>query len=227
MPLPRTKKHRRWTLLLRKTFPAVPATATEQSPGEPDVFVANLEPAGNLDMGALGIKPVWAPQAVVTSPDGAVMGLNAAWTNVTSDIVNQSVAGAFATLSYGFTPGESVQYFLNGTLANTFTAGATYGYVGVGGTGAGFGFITVYLKGLTSLKESGCVVQVSPTGPYAPGIACAPHAVNTAGASPALLLFATGYPVSTSVQRYRNGVASGTTTTVYRRHFLHSAHSCK
>ena len=101
-------------------------------------------------------------------------------------------------------------------LAATFAANSPNGYLGVTiNTGAGFGFITMEQRGLTSGKESGAVVQVQTAGPgvVPQGVAGAPHAVNSAGASPFLLLFGTGYPVSAVIPLHRNGVAAGTAAT--------------
>src|SRR5204863_107810 len=80
-------------------------------------------------------------------------------------------------------------------------------------TGAGFGYITIEEIGLTSLKNTGAVVQVAPTGPYLPGTAAAPHAVNSAAATPFLLLYGWGYTPSATVNLFRNGVSAGSATT--------------
>src|SRR5439155_23694999 len=90
-------------------------------------------------------------------------------------------------------------------------AGKADGVFAVGiSTGAGFGYVTIGQKGLTSGKETGGVVQVAPTGPYLPGVTAAPHAINTA-ASGHFYLYGWGYPPSTStaVTLYRNGVFQG------------------
>ena len=185
----------------------------------------SLSPNGEIDMGALGIRPL--PLALVPSsinvgnngPDSAAIGANAAYMQSTTDIVDQNTTAAFAALSTGWTLGEFVQIYVNGVLTSTlmsgsFGSGTPLGYLAISiNTGSGFGYVTVEGRGLTSGKQAGAVVQVAPTGPYLPGLAGAPHAENTSGTSPAILLFGTGFPASTVVTRYRNGVNLATTTT--------------
>ena len=185
-------------------------------PSAPGVSITSLEDDGIVDMAALGIYPTEVPvtsPGTPSSPDGAAVGLANAFLGISHEIVNHNTTGAFGTLSSGWTPAESVQFYLNGSLAGTFAASAN-GAVAVGvNTGAGFGYIKVDEKGLTSLKETGGVVQVAPTGPYLPGVTAAPHAVNTSAATAPLLLYGWGYPASTLVNLYRNGISLGTTTT--------------
>src|SRR5438552_6507199 len=139
-----------------------------------------------VNLAELDIHPAAAPlplralSADAGSPEGAAMGTGKAFMGVTTEVVNQSIAtGAFGILSSGWIPAESVQVYFNGALVGTFAANAD-GVVAVNvGTGAGFGYIAIEEIGLTSGKDTGGVVQVAPTGPYLPGVAGAPHAINT------------------------------------------------
>ena len=111
-----------------------------------DIGVSQMD-SGHIDMAALDIPPLSAPlplraPSVDPGPNGAAVGTSNAFLGITTEIVNQSTTNAFGTLASGFTPAESVQFWLNGALAGTFAASAN-GTVAVGiNTGAGFGFIT-------------------------------------------------------------------------------------
>ncbi len=143
-----------------------------------------------VDLAALDIHPTAGPLPLralsgdAGSPNGAAMGTGKAFMGVTTEVVNQNIAtGAFGILSSGWTAGESVRLYFNGLLAATFAANAD-GVVAVNvGTGAGFGYLSIEEIGLTSGKDTGGVVQVAPTGPYLPGVAGAPHAINTTAAA--------------------------------------------
>ena len=202
--------------IAQSSVPTVQGILSQEPPSAPGVVATDLPVSGHIDMAALGIHPAPFPLA----PDSAAMGTGSAFMQTSSDIVNQSVTPvAFAALSTGWTPGEMVAFSLNGGTPTNFASGSfgtgtPIGYLGISiSTGTGFGYITIDALGLTSGKHAGAVVQVAPTGPYLPGVAGAPHAENTSGTSPAILLFGTGYPVSTAVTRYRNGTSVGTTTT--------------
>ena len=193
------------------------ATRTQEPPKVPLVSITPLEENGHMDMAALNIHPLPAPLASrassgAPSSDGAAIGTGKAFLGITHEIVNQNTTNAFGVLSSGWTPGESVEIYLNGSLALTATASTSGAVAGGVNTNMGFGYITVDEIGLTSGKETGGVVQVAPTGPYLPGVTGAPHAVNTTVA-PTLLLYGWGYPVSSPVTLYRDGVSLGTTTT--------------
>jgi hypothetical protein len=157
------------------------ATLTQEAAIEPVVSITSMEDNGNIDMASLNINPLPAQLASrgPPSPDGAAVGIANAFLSISHEIVNQSTTNAFGILSSGWTLGESVEVYLNGSLALTAIASAS-GTVAVGvNTSTGFGFITVDQIGLTSGKETGGVVQVASTGPYLPGVTGAPHAVNT------------------------------------------------
>src|SRR6266516_5234022 len=179
--------------------------------------IENLEDDGLIDLAALNIHPTSVPlflhgSSEAPGPNGAAMGTGKAFMGITHEVVNQSTTNAFGTLSSGWIAAESVQFYANGSLLGTFAANAD-GVLSVGiTTGTGFGYITIEEKGLTSGKDTGGVVQVAPTGPYLPGVAGAPHAINTT-LSGKFYLSGRGYPASTTVTLYRNGVSFGTVIT--------------
>src|SRR5437667_286952 len=181
--------------------------------------IENIEGDGVIDLAALNIHPMSVPvflhgSSEAPTPEGAAMGTGKAFLGITHKVVNQNTSNAFGTLSSGWAPTESVHYYINGVLTATFAASAD-GVLAVGiSTGAGFGYVTIDQKGLTSGKETGGVVQVAPTGPYLPGVTGAPHAINTT-ASGHFYLYGWGYPPSTNttVTLYRNGISLGLVTT--------------
>ncbi len=121
---------------------------TREVSSMPVVSVTSLEDNGHIDMAALDMHPMPASLGSAapfknTTPDGAAIGTGNAFLGITHEIVNQNTANAFGTLSSGWTAGESVQFYLNGSLAGTFVASAG-GSLAVGiSTGSGFGYITV------------------------------------------------------------------------------------
>jgi hypothetical protein len=177
--------------------------------------IENMEGDGLIDLAALDIHPTSVPVFLHGSskapiPGGAAISTGKAFLGMTHEVVNQNTTAAFGTLSSGWGPMESVQFYVNGVLAATFAANVD-GVVAVGiSTGAGVGYVTINQKGLTSGKETGGVVQVAPTEPYLPGVTGAPHAINTT-ASGHFYLYGWGYPPSTTttVTLYRNGVFQG------------------
>src|SRR6266404_9379179 len=197
------------------------AGMTLRAPKRGAVPIGSIRPIEGdhlIDLGALDIHPAAAPLPLralaagdAGTPEGAAMGTGKAFLGVTTEVVNQNIAtGAFGILSSGWIPAESVQLYFNGVLAGTFAANAD-GVVAINvGTGAGFGYLTIEEKGLTSGKDTGGVVQVAPTGPYLPGVAGAPHAINTT-ASGHFYLYGFGYPpnTTTTVTLYRNLVSQG------------------
>src|SRR5438128_821576 len=78
----------------------------------PVVSVTPLVDNGQIDMGALDMHPMPASlesgaSFKNTTPDGAAIGTGKAFLGITHEIVNQNTANAFATLSSGWTAGES------------------------------------------------------------------------------------------------------------------------
>ena len=200
----------------QQSIPTFVGIRSPEPSGVPAVgTIENMEGDGLIDLAALNIHPTSVPVFLHGSskapiPGGAAMSTGKAFLGMTHEVVNQNTTAAFGTLSSGWSPMESVQFYINGVLAATFAANAD-GVFAVGiSTGAGFGYVTIDQKGLTSGKETGGVVQVAPTGPYLPGVTGAPHAINTA-ASGHFYLYGWGYPPSTSttVTLYRNGIFQG------------------
>ena len=200
------------------TFVAVALPAPKNAIG-PIGTIRPVEGDYLIDLAELNIHPTQVPLplrvalSAAGSPEGAAMGTGKAFLGITHEVVNQSTPNAFGTLSSGWIAGEMVQFYVNGVLSGTFASSSPDGILAVGiSTGAGFGYITIEEKGLTSGKDTGGVVQVANTGPYLPGVTGAPHAINTT-ASAHFYLYGWEYPVSTSVPLFRNGVFLGNVTT--------------
>src|SRR5262249_1573355 len=201
------------------TFNAVALPAPKHV-NVPIYTIKSLEGDYHVDLGALDIHPATAPLPLralssgeAASPEGSAMGTGKAFMGITHEVVNQNIAtGAFGVLSSGWIPAESVALYVNGVFQTNFAANAE-GVLAINfGTGAGFGYLTIEEIGVTSGKDTGGVVQVDSTGPYVPGIAGAPHAINTT-ASAHFYLYGFGYPLSTVVPLYRSGVFLGNVTT--------------
>ncbi len=204
----------------QQSIPTFVGIKSPELAGVPAVgSIENIEDDGLIDLAALNIHPTSVPlflhgSSEAPTPEGAAMGTGNAFLGITHEVVNQNTSNAFGTLSSGWAPTETVQIYFNGSLLTTGTANVD-GVLAVGiSTGAGFGYVTIEEKGLTSGKETGGVVQVAPTGPYLPGVTGAPHAINTT-AWGHFYLYGWGYPPSTSttVTLYRNGVSLGFVTT--------------
>ena len=107
--------------------------------------ITPIEFDGVIDLAALDIHPATAPLPAscvifwgAGSPESAAMGTGKAFMGITHEFVNPNTPNAFGTLSSGWTPGESVQLYLNGVLAGTSVANAD-GVVAIGvNTGARF-----------------------------------------------------------------------------------------
>ena len=171
-----------------------------------------------IDLAALGIRPLAAPLAPGTAlgtispgPLSAEVGDDAVL-SVSPEIGMASTTRAFSTVGGNFIPGENVQVFLSGTLVGTFAADAT-GRLSLSiNTGAGSGFITIDEIGVTSGREAGAVVQQSATGPFLPGFAAAPHAINATGATTITVNVRGFLPAGTPLNFKRNGVVIATAT---------------
>ena len=205
----------------RQTAQTKPVTLQATlSPQQASAAGGILKPAEDeikeIDMAALGIHPI--PDALAyksgsgSSPSSNSVGKGNAFMCVCPEVVNQSVTNAAIVQTSGWTLGETVQIFFNGSSAGTVAASATTGRATVGvTTGAGFGYIVIEMVGATSAKRAGGVLQVDSTGPYLPGLCVAPHSVNTSSATGTIGLFGRGFtPAGSTVTIYRNGVSLGT-----------------
>ena len=65
---------------------------------------------------------------------------------------------------------------------------------------------------MTSGRETGGAVQVAPTGPFLPGFAAAPHAINPTGSSTITARVVGFFPAGTPITFRRNGVSIATAT---------------
>src|SRR5262249_33993149 len=126
--------------------------------------------------------------------------------STTHEFVSQNTQNAFGVLSSGWTPGETVQHYFKGVLSGMSVANAE-GVVAIKvNTGSGFGYFTIEQIRLTSGKDAGEVVEVSSPAPL-PGVAGAPHAINTTLGGH-FYLIGVGYPPNSTntVSVRRNGV---------------------
>jgi hypothetical protein len=162
-------------------------------------------------MGRLGIRPGPFGALDVANPASAVAGTQNAFMSVSPDVANPSTNSVIGTLLTNFMPGESIQYFVNGSLAGTLAADS-YGRLGVRiNTPAGEGHLNFDGVGLTSGKRAGGVAEVLTGATPVPGVAIGPHAINPNGSS-TIHMLGSRYPVGTSITIARNGVSLGTLT---------------
>src|SRR5918911_235511 len=89
--------------------------------GSARVEVINV-PEHTLDMTRLGLRPIQGAPPRRSEPDGGAIGTQNAYMIVSPDVVSQSTNSAIGTLLVNFTPAESVNYYLNGSLAGSFSA---------------------------------------------------------------------------------------------------------
>jgi hypothetical protein len=159
--------------LTQQSIPTFVGVALPAPKHEP-VRVSSIRPMevdGVIDLAVLGIHPATAPLPLralprgSSSPEGAAMGTGKAFMGITHEVVPPNTDNAFGAVSSGWTPGETVQLYIDGVLAGTRAANQD-GVVGVGfnsGAGAGFGYTTIEEIGLTSGKDTGGVVQTALT----------------------------------------------------------------
>jgi YVTN family beta-propeller protein len=205
---------------------AAPATAqTQSAPGVP-VFQAQAGPpppgttvpattivltprtAPVVDLGRLGL-PRAAGVAPPPRPATGVIGTSNAYMSISPDRIPASTACAAGVVASGFTPGETADFYFNGSPAFSQDADS-FGFLDFClPTGPSTGVLTIQATGRTSGKSAGSVAQVV-SGPTVPGLAFAPHAVNRNGTA-VLTALATGFPPNTTVTFARNG---GDPTTV-------------
>lgn len=187
-----------------------------------DLNGATLTPlqVHEIDMTTLGISPAAVGDTLTQAPvsrdtNGATQN---AFMSVAPSVVPPSTDSVVGIVASSFTPGESVKYFVVGSLAATLTADSN-GRIGVSvNTSAGEGYVTVEAVGQSSGKRTGGVFAVSALAASAPGAAIAPHAINPTGSS-TVNMMGTGYPPTTEVTIYRNGVALSTVTTSSKGRF--------
>ena len=203
----------------QQSVPVLEATMMHELSSAPVVSIAAAEEPIEIDLAALDIHPVAAPMALpfsvdtLLSPDGSTVGVGNASVSMSPEVANQSITSAYGLVGANFIPAESVQLFLNGSLATTAPANANGRLLFTISTGAGFGFLTVVEKGVTSSRQAGAVVQVAPTGPYLAGFAAAPHAVNNTGTPGTFNFIASRLTPATLYTIRRNGVSIGTAST--------------
>ena len=76
------------------------------------------------------------------APESAAVGKGRAFLSLTPELVNASTTSAFAAMSSGWIPGETVQIYTNGTANGTFTADGNGRLQLYYTTGAGFGLLS-------------------------------------------------------------------------------------
>src|SRR5882757_3272791 len=108
---------------LLKDFPLTSASVSHSNP-QTMIFSA-LSNVHEIDLTRAGIMPIpFNMPALLKMPDGAVVGSANAYMATTADVVPPSTTRAVGTLFSGFAPSETVNYYLNGSLAATFAADA-------------------------------------------------------------------------------------------------------
>src|SRR5262249_16751088 len=117
------------------------------------------------------------------------------------------------TLLSSFTPGESVDYYINGAFAATFTADAN-GRLAVSITTAAGpdGYLTMEGRGQSSSKRAGGTAYVSAAAALIRGATNAPHGFNETTGINQLNLRGNRWPASTTINLARNGTLLGTVT---------------
>ncbi|HEY7062881.1 MAG TPA: beta-propeller fold lactonase family protein [Chloroflexota bacterium] len=207
---------------------AAPATAQIQGAQGVPVFRAQVGPPPSLaaappvviaatpvadyaiDVGRLG-GPRAAGAAPPARPATGAIGTSNAYLSIGADHIPASTTSSIGVAASGFTAGETVDVYLNGSLGFSPTADGSGRLSFTLSTGAGTGTLTILATGRTSGQSAGSAAQVV-SGPTVPGLAIAPHAINPNG-SGALTAVLTGFPASTAVTIARNGVAAGTINT--------------
>jgi hypothetical protein len=204
---------------------AAPATAQFQSAQNVPVFQAQVGPpppgAGAppiaiavtpvtnnmIDMNRLGIpRAAGAPR--LPRPATGTIGTSNAYLSIAPDLIPVSTTGAATVVASGFTPGETIDVYLDGGGPVSFSADSN-GRLSFGLTsGSSPDTLTILATGRTSGQSAGSVARLV-TGPTVPGLAMAPHAVNPNG-SATLSGSIAGFPPSTTVTLARNGAVQGT-----------------
>ena len=135
-----------------------------------------------IDLTRAGIMPIpFNMPALLQMPDGAIVGSQNAYMATSADVVPLNTTNAEGLLFSGFTPGENVNIYLNGSLAGTFAADGN-GRLGFFLTSASLeGVVTVDGIGQTSGERAGGAFQVRSNAPTSPGLAMAPHAFGANG----------------------------------------------
>jgi len=200
--------------LVEQKVPAFAGVALP-APKRSSVPVGSIKPieiVDIIDLAVLGIHPATRPlphrasSANPMTPESAALGTGRAFMGTTHEFVNPNTPNAFAVLSSGWIPGETVQHYVRGVLTGMSVANAD-GVVAINvNTGSGFGYLDIEQIGLTSGKDAGGVVEVASPG-LLPGVTGAPHAINTTAAGH-FYLIGVGYPPNTTntVSVRRNGV---------------------
>src|SRR6476620_4491893 len=173
----------------------------------PTMTFSPLSNVHEIDLTRAGIMPIpFNMPALLHMPDGAIVGSANAYMATTADVVPPSTAASIVgTLFSGFAPGETINYYANGSLLTTFIADAN-GRLGVRlGNLTGQGFITIDGIGQTSGKRAGGVFEVLNTAPTSPGFAMAPHAIGANG-SRTFYLMGTRHQASTTINIAVDGV---------------------
>ena len=165
-----------------------------------------------IDLTRAGIIPIpFDLPALRHMPDGAIVGSQNAYMATTADVVPLNTTRAVGTLFSGFTPGETINIFLNGSLAGTAPADAN-GRLGLFfDTGSLEGVVTVDGIGQTSGERAGGVLQVRSNAPASPGLAMAPHAIGVNG-SRTFSALGTRHQANTTINIAVNGFIVFTVT---------------
>jgi len=95
----------------------------EPAASAPEFSITPEAKSGEIDMAALGIHPLSASLAL-RSPLSAAAGIGNASFIFRPAIADQNMTRALGVVGANFTPGELVQFFVNGVFAGSFPANA-------------------------------------------------------------------------------------------------------
>jgi hypothetical protein len=181
----------------------VPTGAGAAAPTRPSVQVAaRTYPLHPLDMDKLGVRPNRL------TPDTGAVGTLGAYLSASPDVIS-TTTGVAGLVGSGFVPLESVDIYLNGTLAGSFNADAQGFVVFTSMNSSTEGYVTVRAQGQSSGRVGVTAFQIYNNAPAVPGLAAAPHAVHPGDP---YYLYAVGYAPSATVAFARDTVVLTTTT---------------
>ena len=166
-----------------KDFLVTSLSVSDDNDNPQAITFTPLSDVYKIDLTRAGIMPIpFNMPASWHMPDGAIGGSANAYMATTADVVPPSTTNAVGLLFSGFAPGETINFFVNGSLAGTPVADTNGRLIASSTTGTVQGIVTVDGIGQTSGKRAGGVFEILNTAPTSPGLAMAPHALGPDGA---------------------------------------------